>query len=68
MRVVLMAAGHIGHTIASFLSGCGDYQVRVVDRSADALKTLSRPLFAMMEFALCWFSPPVASREIYPRT
>jgi saccharopine dehydrogenase-like NADP-dependent oxidoreductase len=41
MRVVLMGAGHIGHTIASFLSGCGNYQIRVVDRSADALKTLS---------------------------
>ena len=41
MRVVLMGAGHIGHTIASLLSGCGDYQVKVVDRSADALKALS---------------------------
>ena len=40
MRVVLMGAGHIGHTIASLLSGCGDYQVKVVDRSADALKPL----------------------------
>jgi saccharopine dehydrogenase-like NADP-dependent oxidoreductase len=40
MRVVLMGAGHIGHTIASLLSGCGDYQVKVVDRSAEALNAL----------------------------
>jgi len=40
MRVVLMGAGHIGHTIASLLSGCGDYQVKVVDRNADALDKL----------------------------
>jgi len=40
MRVVLMGAGHIGQTIATLLSGSGDYQVKVVDRSADALKKL----------------------------
>lgn len=40
MRVVLMGAGHIGHTIASLLSNCGDYQLTVVDRSAEALKAL----------------------------
>ncbi len=40
MRVVLMGAGHIGRTIATLLSGSGDYQVKVVDRSEDALKKL----------------------------
>ncbi len=40
MRVVLMGAGHIGHTIATLLSGTGDYQVKVVDRNADALRKL----------------------------
>jgi len=40
MRLVLMGAGHIGHTIANLLSGCGDYQVTVVDRDADALQAL----------------------------
>ncbi len=40
MRVVLLGAGHIGHTIASLLSNTGDYQVKVVDRSAEALSTL----------------------------
>ena len=41
MRVVLMGAGHIGQTIASLLSNCGDYQVKVVDRSADAVAKLA---------------------------
>ncbi len=40
MRVVLMGAGHIGHTIASLLSGGGDYQLTVLDRSAQALQAL----------------------------
>ena len=40
MRVVLMGAGHIGQTIATLLSSSGDYQVKVVDRSEDALKKL----------------------------
>ena len=40
MRVVLLGAGHIGHTIASLLSNSGDYQVKVVDRSAEALHGL----------------------------
>ena len=42
MRIVLMGAGHIGNTIAGLLSACGDYQVTVVDRSAQALKSLTR--------------------------
>ena len=41
MRVVLMGAGHIGQTIATLLSNSGDYQVKVVDRSADALAKLA---------------------------
>jgi nucleoside-diphosphate-sugar epimerase len=41
MRVVLMGAGHIGQTIAALLSATGDYQVKVVDRSAEALRKLS---------------------------
>ena len=41
MRVVLMGAGHIGQTIASLLSNSGDYQVKVVDRGADALAKLA---------------------------
>ncbi len=41
MRVVLMGAGHIGQTIAALLSGTGDYQVKVVDRSAEALRKLA---------------------------
>ena len=40
MRVVLMGAGHIGQTIAALLSGSGDYHVKVVDRSEEALKKL----------------------------
>ncbi len=40
MRVVLMGAGHIGHTIATLLSGTGDYTVKVVDRNEDALRKL----------------------------
>lgn len=40
MRVALLGAGHIGHTIASLLSSCGDYQVKVVDRSLEALQIL----------------------------
>lgn len=41
MRVVLLGAGHIGQTIARLLSASGDYQVKVVDRSAAALQALS---------------------------
>ena len=42
MRVVLLGAGHIGHTIASLLSHSGDYQLKVVDRSARALQALAQ--------------------------
>ena len=40
MRIVLMGAGHIGQTIASLLSQSGDYQLKVVDCSVVALKSL----------------------------
>ena len=41
MRVVLMGAGHIGQTIATLLSSSGDYHLKVVDRSLDALQKLT---------------------------
>jgi saccharopine dehydrogenase-like NADP-dependent oxidoreductase len=47
MRVVLMGAGHIGQTIATLLSGSGDYRVKVVDRNEEALKKLPYHLATM---------------------
>ena len=48
MRIALLGAGHIGQTIATWLSGTGDYQVTVIDHSAEALAKLAhlpiRPL------------------------
>jgi saccharopine dehydrogenase-like NADP-dependent oxidoreductase len=41
MRLTLLGAGHIGQTIARLLARCGDYQVTVVDRSAQALGALA---------------------------
>jgi saccharopine dehydrogenase-like NADP-dependent oxidoreductase len=38
--VVVIGAGHIGSTIAAFLSGVGDYRVTVADHSAEALAAL----------------------------
>ena len=40
MRITLLGAGHIGHTIAHLLSHSGDYEVSVVDRSPQALSKL----------------------------
>lgn len=40
MRIALLGAGHIGHTITRLLGDCGDYTVTVVDRSAAALAKL----------------------------
>jgi len=40
MRITLLGAGHIGHTIAHLLGGSGDYQVTVVDRSEEALSKI----------------------------
>ncbi len=41
MRIALLGAGHIGQTIARWLSQTGDYEVTVVDRSAEALAPLA---------------------------
>ena len=41
MRVALLGAGHIGQTIARLLQRSGDFQVTVVDRSAQALELLA---------------------------
>jgi saccharopine dehydrogenase-like NADP-dependent oxidoreductase len=38
--VVVIGAGHIGSTIAAFLSATGDYHVTVADQSAEALAAL----------------------------
>ncbi len=40
MRITLLGAGHIGQTIARLLGASGDYEVTVVDRSAQALHKL----------------------------
>jgi len=40
MRLTLLGAGHIGQTIARLLADSGDYEVTVVDRSAQALAQL----------------------------
>jgi saccharopine dehydrogenase-like NADP-dependent oxidoreductase len=37
MRIALLGAGHIGHTIARLLGDSGDYQVTLLDRQAAAL-------------------------------
>ena len=37
MKIALLGAGHIGQTIARLLHATGDYQVTVIDRSAQAL-------------------------------
>jgi saccharopine dehydrogenase-like NADP-dependent oxidoreductase len=41
MRIALLGAGHIGQTIARLLHRSGDYQVTVMDRSAQALELLA---------------------------
>ncbi len=41
MRITLLGAGHIGHTIAHLLSHSGDYEVTVADRSPEALAKLA---------------------------
>jgi saccharopine dehydrogenase-like NADP-dependent oxidoreductase len=41
MRITLLGAGHIGQTIARLLGNSGDYEVTVVDRSAEALAKLA---------------------------
>jgi saccharopine dehydrogenase-like NADP-dependent oxidoreductase len=41
MKVALLGAGHIGQTIARLLTGSGDYEVTVFDKSALALGKLA---------------------------
>jgi saccharopine dehydrogenase-like NADP-dependent oxidoreductase len=41
MRIALLGAGHIGQTIARQLGRSGDYEVTVIDRSAEALALLA---------------------------
>jgi saccharopine dehydrogenase-like NADP-dependent oxidoreductase len=43
MRIALLGAGHIGHTIARLLAGSGDYRVTVIDKNAAALARLAAP-------------------------
>ena len=49
MRIALLGAGHIGQTIARLLSASGDYQVTVVDRSAEALAQLAAESVARLQ-------------------
>lgn len=39
-KIVVVGAGKIGSMIAELLAGCGDYEVTVLDRSADQLNRL----------------------------
>jgi len=41
-KAAVIGAGKIGSTIASLLAGCGDYQVLVIDQSAEALAHLPK--------------------------
>ena len=41
MRILLLGAGHIGHTIAGLLARSGDYRVTASDRDAAALDLLA---------------------------
>jgi saccharopine dehydrogenase-like NADP-dependent oxidoreductase len=43
MRIALLGAGHIGHTVAHLLADSGDYEVTVVDRDPAALARLDHP-------------------------
>ena len=38
--IAIVGAGKIGSTIADFLGHCGDYEVTVIDRSAERLAAL----------------------------
>lgn len=49
MRITLLGAGHIGQTIARLLSASGDYEVTVVDRSAEALAKLEGQGVALLQ-------------------
>ncbi|MDB5497589.1 MAG: saccharopine dehydrogenase, partial [Phenylobacterium sp.] len=41
-KAAVVGAGKIGSTIASLLAGCGDYEVLVIDRSAEALAEIDK--------------------------
>lgn len=41
MKIALLGAGHIGHTIASLLQESGDYQVTVFDRAPHGLARIA---------------------------
>ena len=41
MKIALLGAGHIGQTIARLLADSGDYQVTLIDKSADALARIT---------------------------
>ncbi|HEX4713279.1 saccharopine dehydrogenase family protein [Phenylobacterium sp.] len=41
-KAAVVGAGKIGSTIASLLGGCGDYEVLVIDRSAEALAGIDK--------------------------
>jgi saccharopine dehydrogenase-like NADP-dependent oxidoreductase len=43
MRIALLGAGHIGHTVAHLLADSGDYDVTVVDRDPQSLARLDHP-------------------------
>ena len=40
-RIAIVGAGKIGQMIADMLGQCGDYQVAVIDKSAEQLQRLS---------------------------
>ncbi|MGL4232311.1 MAG: saccharopine dehydrogenase NADP-binding domain-containing protein, partial [Casimicrobium sp.] len=40
MKIALLGAGHIGHTISHLLVNSGDYQVTVADQSSTSLDKL----------------------------
>ena len=41
MKIALLGAGHIGQTIARLLADSGDYQVTLIDKSAEALARIT---------------------------
>jgi saccharopine dehydrogenase-like NADP-dependent oxidoreductase len=41
-KAAVVGAGKIGSTIASLLGGCGDYEMLVIDRSAEALAGIDK--------------------------
>ncbi|HEV7157873.1 MAG TPA: saccharopine dehydrogenase family protein [Caulobacteraceae bacterium] len=60
--VVVVGAGHIGSTIAAFLSATGDYQVTVADQSATALAALGHQ--ARVEHKVVDVTAGAALREL----